>query len=70
MRRCAWPARPAPLLLEMAEVAGLDFDLERRGILHFYRTASEMAQADAVTKLYAEAGLERERLTGAELKGA
>ncbi|MEO0830322.1 MAG: D-amino acid dehydrogenase [Pseudomonadota bacterium] len=63
--RLACAARP--LLLEMADAAGLDFDLERRGILHFYRSAKEMAHAEAVTKIYAEAGLRRERLSGEEV---
>ncbi|MEO0666169.1 MAG: FAD-dependent oxidoreductase, partial [Pseudomonadota bacterium] len=51
----------------MAELAGVDFNLERRGILHFYETERELQAAAKVTKLYAEGGLDRRALTGAEL---
>ncbi len=55
--RLAMLAREA--LLDMADREGVDFDLERRGILHFYTDPASMNAAHEVTKLYAEAGLTR-----------
>ncbi|WP_420862140.1 D-amino acid dehydrogenase [Algirhabdus cladophorae] len=52
-----------PLLHEMAEAAGIDFDYTPAGILHFYETAKDFAHADKVTDLLAAGGLQRERLT-------
>jgi len=43
----------------MAREAGIDFDREKRGILHVYRNARDFDHAARVTRLYAEAGLER-----------
>jgi D-amino-acid dehydrogenase len=63
--RMAIAARP--MLIEMAERAGIDFDLERRGILHFYRDEKTLAQGRKVSKLLAEGGLERTELSGAEV---
>ncbi|MGF1551930.1 MAG: D-amino acid dehydrogenase [Paracoccaceae bacterium] len=47
------------VLFDMAEREGIDFDLERRGILHVYTDAAELAHARAVNALLAEGGLER-----------
>ncbi|MFT6223574.1 MAG: D-amino-acid dehydrogenase [Paracoccaceae bacterium] len=63
--RMAIAARP--MLIEMAERAGIDFDLEKRGILHFYRDEKTLAQGRKVSKLLAEGGLERIELSGAEV---
>jgi len=52
-----------PLLHEMADVAGIDFDYSPAGILHFYETAKDFAHADHVTELLGAGGLKRERLT-------
>ena len=43
----------------MAREAGIDFDREKRGILHVYRNAKDFDHAAKVTRLYADAGLER-----------
>jgi len=52
-----------PLLHEMADEAGIDFDYSPAGILHFYETQKDFAHADKVTDLLAAGGLHRERLT-------
>lgn len=59
--RLAVAARPA--LAEMAARAGVDYDRSDAGILHFYATEREMEAARRVTRLYAEAGLERRELS-------
>lgn len=58
--RMAVAARP--ILQEMAARAGVDYDRSDAGILHFYATQAEMEHARAVTRLYAEAGLQRHEL--------
>lgn len=58
--RMALAARPA--LAEMATRTGVSYDRSDAGILHFYATEVEMAQARRVTRLYAEAGLARDEL--------
>ena len=55
------------VLFEMAEREGIDFDLERRGILHFYSQQKDLAHARMVNGLLAEGGLERRELTPAEI---
>ncbi|PTX56032.1 D-amino-acid dehydrogenase [Litoreibacter ponti] len=54
-------------LLDMAERAGIDFDLERRGILHVYKDAREFDAGRRATKLLAEGGLERREVTPDEI---
>lgn len=49
-------------MFRIAEAEGIDFDLERRGILHFYRDKPSFDAANAVNALYKEGGLERETL--------
>lgn len=56
-------------LLAMAEAEGIDFDCERRGILHFYATKREFEAAGRVSALLAEAGLERRAVTPEEIRG-
>lgn len=63
--RLAQAARP--VLLQMAERAGIAFDYTPAGILHVYRDAADLAKARKVDALYAAAGLEREELSGAEV---
>ena len=53
--RLALAARP--LLREMAEVTGAEFDFSPAGILHSYETAGGMDRARCVTGIYSEAGL-------------
>ncbi|MCQ8782017.1 D-amino acid dehydrogenase [Mangrovibrevibacter kandeliae] len=54
-------------LLGMAEAEGFDFDCEKRGILHVYESKSEFEHAQEVSRLYAEAGLERRELAADEI---
>lgn len=50
-----------------AEEAGVEFNRENCGILHFYKKQSEFEHAHRVTELLAQAGLERRRLTPEEV---
>ena len=52
-------------LLEMAEEEGIDFDCEKRGILHVYETEAEFGHALKVNQLYKKGGLERDVLDDA-----
>jgi D-amino-acid dehydrogenase len=56
------------VLFEMAAREGIDFDLERRGILHFYDRARDLAHARKVNALLAEGGLVRRELSPAEIR--
>ncbi|WP_226573708.1 D-amino acid dehydrogenase [Acuticoccus sediminis] len=56
------------VLFEMAEREGIDFDLEKRGILHFYSTPKDMAHARDVNVLLAEGGLDRRELSASEIR--
>jgi D-amino-acid dehydrogenase len=56
------------VLFEMAAREGIDFDLERRGILHFYDRAKDLAHARKVNGLLAEGGLIRRELTPSEIR--
>ncbi len=55
-------------LQRMAAEAGIDFDCEERGILHFYATKAEFEAAGKVSKLLAQGGLERRTVTPAEIR--
>ncbi|MEM9999487.1 MAG: D-amino acid dehydrogenase [Pseudomonadota bacterium] len=55
-------------LLSMANDAGIDFDLEKRGILHFYGNKKSLDHARNVTKLLAKAGLVRRELSPLEIR--
>ena len=54
-------------LFSIAEREGIDFDLERRGILHIYKTCKEFDAASKVNELLREGGLERNPVTSSEL---
>ena len=56
------------VLFEMAAREGIDFDLERRGILHFYDRQKDLAHARMVNGLLAEGGLVRRELSPAEVR--
>ncbi|MEO9779406.1 MAG: D-amino acid dehydrogenase [Sedimentitalea sp.] len=56
------------VLFEMADREGIDFDLERRGILHFYDHASDLAHARKVNALLAEGGLTRREIAPEEIR--
>ena len=55
-------------LFAIAEQEGIDFDLEKRGILHFYHNEQDYAVAKLVNKLLQSGGLERHAVTAAEMK--
>ncbi len=55
-------------LYSWAEAEGIDFDLERRGILHIYRDKAGFDHAARVTKLLAKGGLEREAVGPEEMR--
>ncbi len=55
-------------LQRMAAEAGIDFDCEERGILHFYATKSEFDQAGIVSAMLAKGGLERRAVTPEEIR--
>ncbi|MCE2517725.1 MAG: D-amino acid dehydrogenase [Alphaproteobacteria bacterium] len=50
-----------------AEEAGVEFNRENRGILHFYKKQSEFDHAHKVNELLAKGGLDRKRLTPDEV---
>ncbi|MGC2970854.1 D-amino acid dehydrogenase [Paraburkholderia aspalathi] len=54
-------------LFSIAEREGIDFDLERRGILHIYKTRKEFDAASKVNELLREGGLEQNPVTSSEL---
>src|SRR5918996_811241 len=56
------------VLFEMAAREGIDFDLEQRGILHFYSQEKDLAHARMVNGLLAEGGLERRELSPSEIR--
>ena len=56
-----------PILKEMAARTGVDYDRSDAGILHFYQTEREMAQARRVDAIYREGGLDRQELSPEEV---
>lgn len=56
-------------LFSVAESEGIDFDLERRGILHIYKTRKEFDAASKVNALLREGGLDRNPVTASEVHG-
>ena len=54
-------------LADMADRAGIDFDFTPAGILHFYKTQTDLDHARRVTGLLAQGGLSRQELTPAEV---
>ena len=55
-------------MFEMAEREKIDFDLEERGILHFYRDRAGFEKADKVNALLKEGGLDRHAVTPEEIR--
>ena len=51
-----------------AEREGIDFDLERKGILHIYRDKAGFTHAAAVNDLLTEGGLDRRAVSPEEMK--
>jgi len=56
-------------LFDIAAREKIDFDLQRRGILHVYRDAAGFAQASRTNALLQEGGLERHAVTPEEIRG-
>ena len=56
------------VLFEMAAREGIDFDLEKRGILHFYSREKDLRHARMVNGLLAAGGLERRELGPNEIR--
>ncbi|MFT6024465.1 MAG: D-amino-acid dehydrogenase [Ascidiaceihabitans sp.] len=55
-------------LLRFADEVGFSFDMEKRGILHVYKTESEFAHARRVNDLLSKAGLDRREVTATEVQ--
>jgi D-amino-acid dehydrogenase len=55
-------------LFDVAEKEGIDFDLERRGILHIYRDQAGFSAAARVNGLLQEGGLDRRAVTPDEMR--
>lgn len=55
-------------LYQWARDEGIDFDLERRGILHIYRQRQDFEHAGRVSELLARGGLERRAVTPEEMR--
>ncbi len=56
------------VLFEMADREGIDFDLEKRGILHFYSSSKDLAHARKVNLLLKEGGLDRREVSVEEMQ--
>lgn len=54
-------------MFEMAEREGIEFDLEKRGILHVYQNKAEFDHAARVNEMLAEGGLDRHAVTPEEI---
>ena len=55
-------------MFELAAREGIDFNLEKRGILHIYRDKAAQDTARYVSSLYAKGGLERREVTPSEIR--
>jgi D-amino-acid dehydrogenase len=55
-------------LRRLAAEAGVDFDCEERGILHFYKTKADFEDARRTSILLAKGGLERRAVTPSEMR--
>ena len=55
-------------LFDIAEREKIDFNLEKRGILHFYHDAAGFSRAERVNKILNESGLERRAVTNEEIQ--
>ena len=55
-------------LYQWADDEGIDFDLEKRGILHIYQNRAGFEHGEKVNKLLAAGGLERRAVTPAEMQ--
>lgn len=55
-------------LFKIAETENIEFDLEKRGILHVYHNEKEYEVAKQVNDLLTQGGLERHAVTASEIK--
>jgi len=55
-------------LYAMAEREGIEFDLEKRGILHIYKDRADFDHAARVNEMLREGGLDRHAVTPEEIK--
>jgi D-amino-acid dehydrogenase len=55
-------------LFDIAEREKIDFNLEKRGILHFYYDVASFKRAERVNRILNESGLERRAVTNEEIK--
>jgi D-amino-acid dehydrogenase len=55
-------------LFDMAARENIEFDLERRGIMHVYRDAASFRAAEKVNRLLTEGGLDRRAVTPEEMR--
>lgn len=55
-------------MFRIADEEGFDFNLEKKGILHFYHTAKDFEVAQQVNQLLQKGGLERHGVTPDEIK--
>ncbi|CAM4298831.1 D-amino acid dehydrogenase [Acinetobacter pragensis] len=55
-------------LFEIAEKEAIEFNLEKRGILHFYHTKADYETAIRVNDMLCEGGLERHAVSNEEIK--
>ncbi len=55
-------------LFEIAELENIEFNLEKRGILHFYHTETDYLVANRVNDLLCDGGLHRYAVTPEEIK--
>ncbi len=55
-------------LFDIAEREGIEFDLQKRGILHVYRDGLSFAQAERTNALLVEGGLDRHAVTPEEIR--
>lgn len=59
--------RARELYYEIADAEGFNFDLEKRGILHFYRDEKYLKAAEASCALFRSAGVDRHMVTASEV---
>ena len=55
-------------LLRFAGEVGFEFDMEKRGILHVYKSQGEFEHARRVNKMLTKAGLDRREVSAAEVQ--
>jgi D-amino-acid dehydrogenase len=55
-------------MFDMASREGIQFDLERRGILHIYKNKADFEKAEKVNVLLNDAGLDRRAVTPDEIR--